>query len=144
PLNPTLPTSPTLIGSTKTDKAYSKALIKELKGEEKKLQDAIKEGKQANKAEQKATKKENKARKDLTKATRKEFKFFLKICDSVIFFLMLNKKLASARSKHEKACIDLDNAKEHINLKAEFHQKQISEQQEKVVLIESFRNCLLK
>ncbi|CAH7690473.1 Piwi domain-domain-containing protein [Phakopsora pachyrhizi] len=73
PLNPTLPTSPTLIGSTKTDKAYSKALIKELKGEEKKFPDAIKEGKQATKAEQKATKKENKARKDLTKATRKEF-----------------------------------------------------------------------
>ncbi|KAI8447105.1 hypothetical protein BY996DRAFT_6421508 [Phakopsora pachyrhizi] len=130
PLNPTLPTSPTLIGSTKTDKAYSKALIKELKGEEKKLQDAIKEGKQATKAEQKATKQENKARKDLTKATRKEFK--------------LNKKLASARSKHEKACIDLDNTKEHINLKAEFHQKQISEQQERILLIESFRNCLLK
>ncbi|KAI8454248.1 hypothetical protein BY996DRAFT_6455612 [Phakopsora pachyrhizi] len=55
---------PTLIGSTKTDKAYS---------EEKKFPDAIKEGKQATKAEQKATKKENKARKDLTKATRKEF-----------------------------------------------------------------------
>ncbi|KAI8459346.1 hypothetical protein BY996DRAFT_6410251 [Phakopsora pachyrhizi] len=130
PLNQTLPTSPTLIGSTKTDKAYSKALIKELKGEKKKLQDAIKEGKQATKAEQKAAKQENNARKDLTKATRKEFK--------------LNKKLASARSKHEKACIDLDNAKEHINLRAEFHQKQISEQQEKIVLIESFRNCLLK
>lgn len=72
-ISPREPLSPTSKATLKNEKALNKVLLKEAKGEEKKLKAAIKDGSKATKSEQKAAKQANKAKKILDKAMTKEY-----------------------------------------------------------------------